>query len=183
MCRCGKRKEGGRKLGDGKREGTGRKAGGNRKVNFFITRMGEGFSRAALLAEASGKSLRDVMVLKKPDISWKDVAVSLGITKEQIKAVYQDIAAIKLRNKLSIPNETALALLRQGYHPRHIAVANILSKKTGKSINDILAMKRINNAWQDVADALGVDDKTFMQDLKELKAVVPHGIGHGFHGA
>jgi len=183
MCRCGNRKEAGRKLMNGKREGNGRKDGGKRKVNFFITRMGEGFSRAAVLAEASGKSLRDVMALKNPDISWKDVALSLGVTKEQIKAVHQDIAAIKLENKFSIPNQTGLDLLRQGYHPRHIAIANILSKKTGKSINDILGMKKINNAWYDVANDLGVDNTAFMQELKELKAAFPRRAGHGFRGA
>jgi len=201
--RDGKGEGAGRRWG-GKREGAGRKASGRRKANFYITQREEEFLRdclfsfrtqtntadligqierdggdPSLLAEASGKSLQAIMALKKTDNTWGDVAKSLGITKEQIIAVHQDIAASKLENKFSIPKQTSFDLLRQGYHPRHIAVADILSKNTGKSMNEILIMKNNSNSWHDIANALGVDDNTFRQEMEELKAVFPHGR-HGF---
>jgi hypothetical protein len=135
--------------------------------------------KASFLAKASGKSLKEVMEVKTYDNTWKDVAQSLGITKEQIKATHNDIAATQLESKLHISKETSLDLMQQGYRARDIAVANALSKNTAKPIIDVLAMKKINNTWQDVASALGVDDNTFKQDKKDLRTAFHH---EGFHG-
>lgn len=135
--------------------------------------------RAAFLAKASDKSLKEVMEVKTYDNTWKDVAESLGVTKEQMKATRNDIAATQLESKLEIAKETSLDLLQQGYHVRDIAVANALSNNTGTPINEVLDMKKINNTWYDVASTLGVDDNTFKQDMKNIRTAFHH---EGFHG-
>jgi hypothetical protein len=129
--------------------------------------------KAAFLAKAGNKSIDDVISQKTSTNTWKDVAASLGITKEQMKATRQDMAATHLNKKTGIDKGTALDLLHQGYHPRDIGMASELSKNTNKPINDILSLKKINNTWSDVATSLGVSTGTFKQDLKE--------IGHAPH--
>ncbi len=130
--------------------------------------------RAAFLANASGKSLDEVMSHKTPDKKWKDVAQELGITKEQMKAAHQNIAAQQLNTKLGMDKEAALNLLREGYHAKDIGMANELAKNTGKPVNDILSLKKINNTWKDVADSLGVSQDTFKQDMKDMHQAFPH---------
>jgi hypothetical protein len=136
--------------------------------------------KASLLAKASGKSLKEVMQTKTLDNTWRDVAASLGVTKEQIRAIHQDIAAARLETKLEIPKQTSLELMQQGYRSRDIAVANELSKNTSKPISDILTMRKINNTWYDVAQSLGVDEDVFKQDMKNLGVAFHHRYG-GFH--
>lgn len=136
-------------------------------------------SKAAFLAKASNKSLKEVMEVKTYDNTWKDVAQSLGVTREQMKATRNDIAATRLETKLQISKQTSLALLQQGYRAHDIAVANALSNNTNKPINDVLAMKKINNTWHDVASDLGVDDNTLKKDMKYIRTVFHN---KGFHG-
>jgi hypothetical protein len=124
--------------------------------------------KASVISKASGKTLKQVLAARTYDNTWKDVANSLGATPEKIKAVRQDIAANMLQKKLNIAKSTSLGLLHEGYHPRDIAVANELAKNTGKPINDILGMRKINNTWRDVAKDLGVSDATFRQDMGNL---------------
>jgi capsular polysaccharide biosynthesis protein len=147
----------------------------NEGVNF------KEVSQGAFLAKASGKSLKEVMEVKTYDNTWKDVAQALGVTKEQIKATRNVIAATQLENKLHISKQTSLDLMQQGYRARDIAVANALANNTGKPIIDVLAMKKINNTWHDVASSLGVDDNTFKQDMKDLKTAFHHNQFRGPH--
>lgn len=137
--------------------------------------------KASFLAKASGKSLKEVMKVKTFDNTWKDVAQSLSVTKEQIKATHNDIVATKLEAKLHISKQISLDLLQQGYRARDISVANELSKNTGKPIIDVLGMKKINNTWQDVASVLGVDDNTFTRDKKDLRAALHQEEFRGQH--
>lgn len=130
--------------------------------------------KASFLAKASGKSLQEVLQTKTLDNTWRDVAKSLGVTKEEIKAARHDIEASKLESKLHIPKQTSLDLMQQGYRSNDIAVANELSKNTSKPMNDILNMRKINNTWYDVSQSLGVSDETFKQEMKALKAVFHH---------
>jgi hypothetical protein len=131
-------------------------------------------SRAAFLARVSNQPLQKVMSLKSDKNTWKDVAQSLGITKEQAIATRQDLMATRLESKLNIPKQNSLELLQQGYRGKDIAVANELAKNTGKSVIDILSMRKINNTWHDVALTLGVDDTTYKQDMKNIRDAFPH---------
>ena len=134
-------------------------------------------SRAAFLANASGKSIDDVISHKTADNSWKDVSTAMGITKEQIHAARQNMIANGLNKKMGLDKQITVDLLTQGYHPQDIVMASQLAKNTNKSINDVLSMKKINNRWSDVATTLGVDKETFKNDMK----AIGHGFGHKGH--
>ncbi|HEY3426686.1 MAG TPA: hypothetical protein VGL27_17965 [Negativicutes bacterium] len=148
----------------------------NKDVVLTYEKQGVRFKdlyKASFLAKASGKSLKEVLQTKTLDNTWQDVAISLGVTKEEIRATHQDIEATKLEKKLNITKQTSLDLLQQGYLSRDIAIANELSKNTSKPISDILTMRKINNTWYDVAQLLDVDQDTFKQDMKDLSVVFP----------
>ena len=130
-------------------------------------------SRASFLSKAGSQPLKIVMASKTYDNTWKDVANSLGITKEQKKATRNDIASTMLDKKLHIAKQTSLQLMQQGFRARDIAVTNELAKATGKPLDEILSMRKINNTWHDVAETLGVDDNTFQQSIQNLKAAFP----------
>jgi hypothetical protein len=140
-------------------------------------------SKAAFFANASGKSLANVISHKTPDNKWKDVAATLGITKEQMKATRHNMAANSLHKKIGLDKQTGLDLLQEGYHVRDIGMASQLGKNSSKPIVEVLSLKKINNTWFDVANTLGVDKETFKKDAKELGYGFKHkgSRGHGEH--
>jgi hypothetical protein len=125
-------------------------------------------NRAAFLAKASGKAFDEVLALKKSDNTWKDVAQTLGVTKEQTKATFNALAADRLNAKLGFDRDTVLGLMDEGYKVRDIAVAGLLAENTAKTPASVLELKKINNTWRDVARTLGVSDETFKQDMQKL---------------
>lgn len=131
-------------------------------------------SKAAFLANASGKSIETVISHKTPDNKWRDVAKTMGITKEQMQGARHNMIASRLNTKAGIDKQTTLDLLHQGYHSRDIGMAGQLAKSTEKSITEVLSSKKINNKWSDVANTLGVDKETFKKDVK----AIGHGFGH-----
>jgi hypothetical protein len=139
-------------------------------------------SKASFLAKASDKSLQEVLAAKTPTNTWKDVAKSLGVTREQVRALRHEMAATQLETKLRIPKQASQDLMNQGYRPQDIAIANELAKNTSKEIPDILSLRKINNTWHDVAQTLGVDENTFIQDMKDISVAFPHRGFHQNHG-
>lgn len=123
--------------------------------------------RAAMLAKISGKSFADVMALKTDDKDWRDIESSLGVTREKVRQLRIEMTAKDLSR------EGALKLLKDGYEPWDISCASILAEATGKDIQSVLALKKINNRWGDVADQLGVDRK----ELQKFHGPGPHGMG------
>lgn len=134
---------------------------------------------AALVAKAGNKSLPEVLSLKTLANTWSDVEQSWGITKQQIRALRDDMLAVKMAKDLSIPKETVVDLLQAGYIPPDIEMASVLAKSTQKPVTDILSLKKINNNWSDVAQSLGVDPETFRQNLEKHHSPMP---GPGMHG-
>lgn len=65
-------------------------------------------------------------------------------------------------------------LLKDGYRPHDIIGAGVLANKSGKNVNSVLNMKKINNRWSDVAKSLGVDWDTVK---KEIMPKRPHHKG------
>lgn len=137
-------------------------------------------SRAAFIANASGKELSEVISHKTATNTWKDVSKEIGVTKVQFKSAAQRMTAKRFNAKLGLNEATVLDLLQQGQKPRNIAMADALSKDTGKSMTDILGMKTQENKWQDVAKTLGVDDETFKKDVKKVKHLVHHKCKQSF---
>lgn len=137
---------------------------------------------AAFLAKASGKSFDEVLDLKKSDNTWKDVANTLGVTKEQMKATRQALTADRLSSKLDLDRASVADLLGQGYKAHDIAMAGLLAQNTDKPITSVLDQKKINNTWRDVAANLGVSNDTLKQDMQKMRQAFGFGGGHRGHG-
>jgi uncharacterized SAM-binding protein YcdF (DUF218 family) len=151
----------------------------------ILTRINEGagirdINRAAFLAKASGKTFDEVLALKKSDNTWKDVAKTLNVTKEQTKATFNALAADRLNAKLGFDRDTVLGLINKGYKVRDIAVAGLLAENTDKTPASVLELKKINNTWRDVAHTLGVSDETFKQDMQKLRQAFGRDGHHRF---
>ena len=134
---------------------------------------------AAMLAKLSGKSLHEIMLAKNLDTSWKELAASLGISEEQLKAARLEMMAERLEQKTKLAKTTALDLLQKGYHPRDIGTANLIAAKSGKSVDEVLNQKKINNSWQDVAQSFGVN----FNELRTERPDAPHGFNDNEHRA
>lgn len=118
---------------------------------------------AAFIAYASQKTFSDVLNAKTVTNSWRDVSESFGLTKEQRRSVERMMMSNRMATHLEISASTVKNLLDAGYHPRDIAMAATLSKKSNKSMDAVLGMKKINNSWYDVATSLGLSDTTYNQ--------------------
>lgn len=142
---------------------------------------GRDIFHASFLAKASGKSLTTVMQTKTYDNTWRDVEQSLGVSKEQMKETGAELGANWLEKSDKISHDAAFDLLKQGYNPHDIVVANELAKNSDQPIANVLALKKINNSWKDVADSMGIDENTFHQDMDNImKNMHPKGFpGHG----
>lgn len=112
---------------------------------------------AAMLAKISGKSFKDVLAMKTRDNRWRDIEKSLGITQDQMRNEMDSLSAARMAESGKVDAETAKALLKKGYRFWDIEAAAVCAKESGKSIQEVLDMKKINNRWEDVAKSLGVD--------------------------
>lgn len=113
--------------------------------------------QAAMLSKISGKSFKDVMSMKTDDKHWPEVGQALGVTREQISAQMNEMTAARMAERGNVDKDTALKLLNNGYQVQDISMAGKLAKISGKDIQAVLDMKKINNRWGDVAEQLGVD--------------------------
>ena len=120
----------------------------------------------AMLSKLSGKSFADVMALKTSSNQWSDVETTLGVSREQVKNLKDQMMASRMAKDGNISEEAAQKLLQQGYHPRDIQSAALLAKASGKDIQSVLDMKTIRNSWKDVASELKVDAKVLKQGKK-----------------
>ncbi|SHK45565.1 hypothetical protein SAMN05216582_104139 [Selenomonas ruminantium] len=113
--------------------------------------------QAAMLAKISGKSFADVLSMKTEAKQWPQVEQELGITREQIHVQMNELTAERMAEHGDVDKDTALKLMNNGYRPHDIGMAAKLAKLSGKDIQSVLDMKKINNRWGDVAQQLGVD--------------------------
>ena len=113
--------------------------------------------QAAMLAKVSGKSFKEVLAMHKSQSDWKAITKSLGISHAQMREARLEMRAMHIAQKGLLAQDKALALLKNGYQSRDINMAAILAKESGKDIQAVLDMKKINNRWTDVAGQLGVD--------------------------
>ena len=109
--------------------------------------------QAAMLAKISGRSFQDVLAMKT---SWFDVAKSLGVTREQMQGAVQEHIAAQIARRGGTDKALVLSLLADGYRAWDVAFAARLARASGKDVQDVLAMKKINNRWMDVARELKV---------------------------
>lgn len=112
----------------------------------------------SMLARTSGRSFAEVLAIYAEQEDWHAVENTLGVTKDMIHETMGELMAGRIADeKTNLTREEAQALLREGYHPRDIRAAGILGKAANRDARDVLALKRINNRWTDVAQELGLD--------------------------
>ena len=131
---------------------------------------------AALLAKLSGKSFKDVLAMNP---GWREVEKSLGITEDQIRSAMGEMMAKKIASDSGISADTVASLIKEGYHPRDIAVAGRLAKAAGKDVSEVLKMKTINKNWKDIAKDLGVDESLVRPERGQGQGPGMKGRGHG----
>ncbi|MBP2644706.1 MAG: hypothetical protein H6Q75_146 [Firmicutes bacterium] len=74
-----------------------------------------------------------------------------------------------IANTIAVSQDVVAYFMEEGYAPRDIVMAGLLAGQNNSinvhvsNINEILAKKTSNNSWQDVANAMGVDQATFKQ--------------------
>ena len=95
-----------------------------------------------------------------------------------------DLMAGRLADdKTNLTKDEARELLREGYHPRDVRAAGILGKAANKSARDVLALKKINNGWDDVAKELGLDAGVLREAFRPGWMMggpgMSPGMGHG----
>ena len=89
------------------------------------------------------------------------------------------MAARLADDKTNLTPEEARTLLREGYNPRDVRAAGVLGKAAGKNARDILAMKKINNGWDDVVKELGLDASVLREAFRHGWMMGGPGMGHG----
>ncbi len=134
----------------------------------------------SMLARTSGRSFSEVMALHDELGDWHAVGDSLGVTREMIHETMGQLMASRLADeKTNLTQDEARALLRDGYHPRDVRAAGILGKAAQKNARDVLALKKINNGWDDVAKELGLDASVLREAFRPGWMMGGPGMGMG----
>lgn len=111
---------------------------------------------AAIFSKVSGKSFRQVFSMKS---DWFDVMQALGITREKYDETVLELMIKDISRRSEVSESEVKKLLEKKYRPMDIRIAGRLAKASGKKVQDILDMKKINQRWTDIADELKVDKK------------------------
>ena len=123
-------------------------------VHFEDIRM------AAQLAKISGKSFSEVLAMK---VDWHQVAEKLGVTREQMHEAMKNEHLEGLAQHSKLDKKTVESLLNENYDPHDITIAGIIASESGKNVKSVLAKRKLNNSWDDVAKEFGVDLKKVMK--------------------
>ena len=113
---------------------------------------------AAKLAKLSGKSFSEVLAMKS---DWRQVAEKLGLTHQQIEEYTQNERLEELAERSKLDKKTVESLLKENYNPHDITIAGIIASESGKNVKSVLAKKKINNSWEDVAKEFKVNLNKF----------------------
>ena len=125
--------------------------------------------RAAKLSYISGKSIKDILALKK-DEPWQRVEVLIGAVGE--KAYQKDLErkAINLERWWGIPKKVGLSYMRQGYPMHYVKVTWILAKHSDWTMDAILKDKKYGENWKAWCQRnLGIDGATYDAWIGEYK--------------
>lgn len=112
--------------------------------------------QAAILAKLSGKSFSEVLSMKT---DWRQVAEKLGVSREQVENFMKAEMLEGLAKNSKLDTKTVESLLKEKYNPRDITIAGRIADASGKNIKSVIAKKKINNNWEDVAKEFNVDWK------------------------
>ena len=93
--------------------------------------------RAAKLSYISGKSVKDILALKK-DEPWQRVEVLIGAVGEKAYQKDLELKAVNLERWWGIPKKVGMRYMRQGYPMHYVKVSWILSKHSDWTMDAIL---------------------------------------------
>jgi hypothetical protein len=119
----------------------------------------EDLKNAAVLAKLSGKSFSEVLEMKS---DWRQVAEKLGVSREQFEAFMKNEMLDGLAKHSKLDKKTVESLLKDNYNPHDITIAGLIANESGKSVKNVIAKKKINNNWEDVAKEFNIDLKKFI---------------------
>lgn len=139
---------------------------------------------AAPLAKLSGRSVPDVIALKTADRGWRDVAASLGLSREQVRDETKRMhAALRearrqagfgrfaaaLAGYLDAPAGEVEQTVRQ-HGARAALAAAPLAKLGGRTLSDVIALKAADGGWKQVAEQLGLSPEQVRAEIRRLHA-------------
>lgn len=130
----------------------------------------EDLRQAAVLAKLSGKSFSEVLAMKS---DWRQVADKLGVKREQFEDYMKNEMLDGLAKFSKLDKKTVENLLKENYSPHDITFAGLIANESGKNVKSVLAKRKINNTWEDVAKEFNVDLSKFRKG---------RGFGNGGHG-
>ena len=102
-------------------------------------------------------------------VDWYQVAEKLGVTREQVEEYARNERLAELAKHSKLDAKTVDSLLKEKYDPRDITVAGIIANASGKNVKSVLAKRKINNSWEDVAKEFNVDLKEIMKPKHERR--------------
>ncbi len=132
---------------------------------------------AAAVAKASNQPFANVIRFKTAENSWGDVHAAMRVSPAMMRAARADAMTGHIAARLAMDKAQVKGLLEEGYRPRDIFCASVIAKLSNTGVKEILQEKKINNWWQDVAQAHNIDRETFWGAMQEMG-----GFGAGFHG-
>lgn len=125
--------------------------------------------KAALLSCMTGKDVEDILALRK-EKPWGRIEIQLGITGDRYDEKYFAHRARRLHRFYGVEESRALDALKKGYPNHWIRMAYLLEVKTGKKMEDILAVKKKTPKWKEWAKrSLGVDPEELSQWIRETR--------------
>ena len=112
--------------------------------------------KAALFACMTGKDIEEVL--------------ALGITGDRYDEKYFRHRARRLHRFYGVEEDRAFNALKEGYPNHWIRLAYLLEVKTGKKMEEILAVKKKTMKWKEWAEInLGVKPEDFSQWIMETR--------------
>ena len=88
---------------------------------------------------------------------WRQVAEKLGVKREQVETFMKSEMLEGLAKNSKLDAKTVESLLKEKYSPRDITIAGRIANSSGKNVKAVIAKKKINNNWEDVAKEFNVD--------------------------
>ena len=125
--------------------------------------------KAALFACMTGKDIEEVLELRREE-PWGRVQVRLGITGDRYDEKYFSHRARRLHLFYGVEEDRAFNALKEGYPNHWIRLAYLLEVKTGKKMEEILAVKKKTPKWKEWAEInLGVKPEDFSKWILETR--------------
>jgi len=151
--------------------------------------------RAAVLAKMTGKTVDQVLAMKTPTNNWQDVLGTLNVKVADVRKEMRTLLAgarkeagqeIRLSKRawprakghrqdaalffkaIGLDQDTLQQYVAKGYRRADVVKAGVLAKVSGKTIDQILAMKTASNTWEDVTASLGLTRQSIRTELQKL---------------